>query len=123
MTMKILIAEDDEFLLKALDFKLSKDGYDVIKAKDGREVKQVLDAGNIPDIIVTDIMMPYFTGLEVISYVRKNFQEKPIPIIALSAVGLEKTILEAFSMGADDFITKPFSPNELLIRIKKLIPE
>ena len=81
-----------------------------------------LENEEMPDMIVTDIMMPYLSGLDVIRTVRKKYVEKYIPIIALSVVGLEKTILEALSLGADDFITKPFSPNELIIRIKKFIP-
>jgi len=116
--MKIFIAEDETLVLKTIEFRLKKEGYETITVTDGREAKQKLETEN-PDLIITDIMMPYHTGLEVINFVRSNERLKHIPIIVLSAIGLEKTVLEAFELGADDFITKPFSPSELLIRIKK----
>lgn len=115
--MKILIIEDDVLLLKTLEFKLKKDGFEVITCPNGYDAKFKL-ADSIPDIIITDIMMPFVSGLEIISYVRTELYSR-VPIIVLSSAGLEKTVLEAFELGADDFITKPFSPNELTMRIKK----
>jgi DNA-binding response OmpR family regulator len=116
---KILIVEDEPLMLKALEFKLKKDGYDVILASDGKEALLKIKAES-PDVVITDIMLPYINGLEIVSFVRKEIT-KMTGIIVLSKVGLEKTVLEAFALGADDFIAKPFSPNELSIRIKKLI--
>jgi DNA-binding response OmpR family regulator len=117
--MKILIAEDDIMMLKTLEFKLVKEGYEVVSCSDGREAMQKI-LSESPDIIITDIMMPFVTGLDIVNKVKIE-KELDIPIIILSAVGLEKTVLEAFELGADDFITKPFSPNELIVRIKKLL--
>ena len=117
--MKILVAEDENMMAKAIEFRLKKEAYDVVMADDGKEAMEIIKT-NPPDVIVTDIMMPFVSGLEIVNYV-KNTIENPIPIIVLSAVGLEDTILEAFELGADDFITKPFSPNELIIRIRKLM--
>ena len=71
-----------------------------------------------PDLVITDIMMPYASGLEIVSMVKT--QEKKIPVIVLSAMGQEKVVLEAFDLGADDYMTKPFSPNELTVRVRKL---
>ena len=115
--MLILIVEDDILLLKTLEFKLIKDGYIVVTLKNGFDAIEYLKE-NEPDLIVTDIMMPFINGLEIISFVR-NEKKSKVPIIVLSSAGLEKTVLEAFQLGADDFVTKPFSPNELSIRIKK----
>ncbi|WP_247231565.1 response regulator transcription factor [Telluribacter sp. SYSU D00476] len=117
--MEILVVEDNELLLKAIEFRLKKEGYTIITARDGKEAMDRISR-SMPDMIITDIMIPFFSGLEIVSVVRSKFLSR-IPIIVLSRVGSEKTILEAFELGADDFITKPFSPNELCMRIKKLL--
>ena len=116
--MHIHVIEDDILLLKTLAFKLTKDGYTITTSKNGFDAIEYLKE-NEPDLIVTDIMMPFINGLEIISFVR-NEKKSKVPIIVLSSAGLEKTVLEAFELGADDFVTKPFSPNELSIRIKKV---
>jgi len=117
--MKVLIAEDDIMMLKTMEFRLTKEGYVVIACSDGKDALSKIESEN-PDIIITDIMMPYVSGLDLVNKVRIELKLN-IPIIILSAVGLEKTVLEAFELGADDFITKPFSPNELIMRIKRLL--
>jgi len=116
---KILIAEDDELLIKLVQIRLEKDGHEIIPVINGAEVMKIIDTTDI-DLVLTDIMMPYTTGLEIISYIRAN-SKRYIPIIVLSNMALESTILEAFSLGADDFINKPFSPNELSVRVKRLL--
>jgi DNA-binding response OmpR family regulator len=117
--MKILIAEDDEMMLKTMEFKLKREGFDVITCANGEEAITKIITDN-PDVIITDIMMPFVTGIDIIRKVKTELKLN-IPIIVLSAVGLEKTVLEAFEVGADDFITKPFSPNELIVRVKRLL--
>lgn len=114
---KILLAEDDELLVSLLQFRLKKEGYEVAYVSNGKEVKKYLET-TIPDIIVSDIMMPYFSGIELIDYVR-NELKLPIPIIIISAAGNEENVLSAFELGANDFVAKPFSPTELLLRISK----
>lgn len=116
---KILIVEDEEMMLKALEFRLKKDGYIVLLASDGREALRIIKEEE-PDAVITDIMLPYVNGLEIVSFVKKEIA-KSTGVIVLSRVGLEKTVLEAFELGADDYIAKPFSPNELSIRIKRLL--
>lgn len=118
--MKILVAEDEIIMSKTIEYRLKKDGYDVIVCTDGKQAIDQIKAV-APDLIITDIMMPYFSGLEIIGAVKK-MQEKKIPIIVLSSMGQENVVLEAFELGADDFITKPFSPNELSMRVKRYIP-
>lgn len=117
--MKALVCEDDEMILKMVEFRLQKEGFDVILATDGMDALEKIKTHK-PDVIITDIMMPYLTGLEIIHQVRSELHFKT-PIIIVSSIGLEKTVLEAFQLGADDFITKPFSPNELSVRVKKLL--
>lgn len=117
--MKILVAEDEPMLLKTIELKLRKEGYEVIATPDGREAIEKIETTN-PDMVITDMMMPYASGLEIINFVRQTINKK-IPIIILSAMEQEKVVMEAFELGADDYITKPFSLNELAIRVKRLI--
>ncbi|HEX8278139.1 MAG TPA: response regulator transcription factor [Segetibacter sp.] len=117
--MKILVAEDEPLMLMAIEAKLKNEGFEVVTASDGREALKVLEHFS-PDLIVTDILMPYTSGLELISIV-KSGQRKKIPLIVLSGLDQEETVMEAFQLGADDFITKPFNPTELVVRVKKLL--
>lgn len=118
--MKILVAEDEKMTLKMLSIRLQKDGYEVIQAEDGRVAMEYLEKEGCPDMVITDIMMPFFSGLEVVEKVRKQLLSK-IPIVVLSAMGQEESVSSAFALGADDYITKPFNPNELSLRVKRLI--
>lgn len=119
--MKILICEDEEIMLTALQFRLRKQGYEVLVAEDGKQALQKIQQ-HTPDIIVADIMMPFVTGLELVHYVRQDMKSS-LPIIVISALENEEIILDAFRLGATDFITKPFKPNELILRIKKIFQE
>ncbi|HXB44951.1 MAG TPA: response regulator [Puia sp.] len=115
--MRILVAEDDMIMLKTIELRLQKDGFEVITAQDGRDALQKIEELS-PDLIITDIMMPFLSGLEIVGAVKKNVG-KHIPIIVLSTMGQENVVLEAFQLGADDYITKPFSPKELSVRVKR----
>lgn len=116
--MRILVAEDEPMLLKTIELKLKKEGYEVIAASDGKEALNCINEKS-PDMVITDIMMPYASGLEIVSLLKKE-DGKKIPVIMLTAMEQEKVVMEAFELGADDYITKPFSLNELVIRVKKL---
>lgn len=118
---KLLLAEDDELLAALLDFRLKKEGYEVQLSKDGREVKEHLQ-NQMPDVIVSDIMMPYFSGMELIDYVR-NVLKSTIPIIIISSAGNEENVISAFDLGANDFISKPISPSELIVRLNRILPK
>lgn len=116
--LKILIAEDDALMIKVLEFILRKEGYQVTSCKDGLSaIAKIPEI--IPDLIISDIMLPFRSGLEIIGYSKEMFEN--IPIIVVSALGEEEgTVIEAFNLGADDFVSKPFNPNELLLRVKRL---
>ena len=115
---KIVVVEDDILMVKILGFILSKEGYDLTIANDGQDAIEKIVAV-IPDMVITDITLPSKSGLEVIAFTKENF--KSVPVIVLSSMGVEESaILEAFSLGANDFIPKPFCPNELKIRVKRL---
>lgn len=119
--MKILIAEDELIMLKIIELRLKKDGHEVITASNGQEALEQIKLQD-PDMVIADIMMPFTSGLEIVSVIKNaNFPRK-VPVIILSAMGQENVVLEAFNLGADDYITKPFSPNELSMRVKRLAP-
>ncbi|MGV8913916.1 MAG: response regulator transcription factor [Kaistella sp.] len=115
--MLILIAEDDELILKTIEHKLLKEGYKVILSRNGRDAINSITTESI-DLVITDIMMPFASGIEILTAIRAA--GKKIPVIMLSSMGQEEVILNAFDLGATDFIVKPFSPNELLLRVKRL---
>lgn len=116
--MNILIAEDEPLMRKTICMKLEKEGYLVTSCIDGRDALQKLELAN-PDMVITDIMMPYASGLEIVKFTKQKNNQ--IQIIVLSSLGQEKTVEEAFDLGADDYITKPFNLNELAIRVKRLL--
>lgn len=119
MNVRILVCEDDYMLLRTIEFKLKRDGYIVETAKDGKEASEKLQSQDF-DLIITDLLMPYMNGQELIFMVRNDLKLQT-PIIVLSKIGLEDTVLKAFDLGADDYVVKPFSPLELGVRVKKLI--
>ena len=116
---KLLLAEDDHMLASLLKYRLERDGYEVILESDGKAVKEKLQGG-IPDLVISDIMMPYFSGMELVDFVR-NILRSDLPILLISSASNEENILKAFSLGADDFISKPVSPSELQVRIARVM--
>ena len=117
---KIVIAEDNSIFLMLIKLKLEKEKcYDLFIAEDGKKAIELIEEHQ-PDLILTDIMMDYANGLEVISHVRNELKQQT-PIIVFSATGQEEMVLKAFELGANDFMNKPLSPNELLIRVKRIL--
>ena len=104
-------------MLRTLEFRLKKDGHSIMMARDGREALQLIDSF-LPDLVITDIMMPYSSGMEIVGFLKQKYNNS-IKVIILSGMGQENVILEAFRLGADDYITKPFSPNELSVRVNR----
>ena len=115
----ILVIEDDDIMLKAIRNILTKGGYNVVIAKDGKEAFEKLENSEY-EVVITDLMMPYANGLEVVSKLRSDETKRNVGIIVISSVGNEETITEAFRLGADDYLKKPIMAGELLIRVRKL---
>jgi DNA-binding response OmpR family regulator len=116
--MKILVIEDDEMILRALEFRLKKENYEVEVARTGKEALEKLKSNNY-QLVITDLMLPFIMGMELLSYIKSTNAD--IPVIVLSAADEESTVMDAFNLGADDFIAKPFSPGELSLRVKRLL--
>ncbi|MHB8073803.1 response regulator [Desulfosporosinus fructosivorans] len=114
---KILVVDDEEPIQELLRFNLEKEGYLVSVAKDGQEALQNVE-NDQPDLLVLDLMLPGMDGLEVCRKLRSNPKFQQIPIIMLTAKGEEFDKVLGLELGADDYMTKPFSPRELLARIK-----
>ena len=115
----ILVAEDEPLFLKVIERLLINNGYEVTCATNGQEALFALEKNEF-NLIITDILMPFISGLELIGSVRSNAMHAGIPILVLSALGQENTVMEAFQLGADDFVTKPFNALEFNVRVKRL---
>ncbi|MSR48939.1 MAG: DNA-binding response regulator [Planctomycetaceae bacterium] len=116
--IKVLVIEDEKALVDALVYNLDREGYEVTVAHEGRD--GLRKALAIPDIILLDIMLPGINGIEILRELRGNEKTKSIPVIVVSAKSEETDQVVGFSMGADDYVTKPFSVKILLQRIKAL---
>jgi DNA-binding response OmpR family regulator len=116
---KILVAEDNKLILETIAHSLSREGYEIIKALDGKECLKILET-TVVDLLITDLYMPYVNGHEVISILRDE-RKINTPILVLSAGGAEDIVCKAFDLGADDFMVKPFSLVELNVRVRKLL--
>jgi CheY-like chemotaxis protein len=117
---KILIADDEVFMLRLLEMTLKKGGYEVISCHDGNEALAAALAAP-PNLIVLDVLMPGLDGLGALKQLKENPATKKIPVIVLSGKGHALTRVEAERAGAVLFLSKPFSPNQLLGEVKKIL--
>ena len=120
MEIKILIADDEPNQLELMAFNLKSSGFICIKARNGEEALELIEE-NSPDLVILDWMMPRMSGIEICRNLRSNQVTKEIPIIILSARGEEGDRTLGLDTGADDYVTKPFSPKELISRIKAVL--
>ena len=120
MKLKVLIVEDENSLLELLKFNFTKDGFKVDTAMDGETALEKI-LNKAPDLLVLDWMLRKLSGIELCRRIRKNKEIKNLPIIMLTARGEEDDRLRGLETGADDYITKPFSVNELMARVKAVL--
>jgi len=120
MKEKILIVEDEKDIIKMLEYNLKKEGFRVTNARDGEDALD-LALRQYPDLILLDLMLPGIDGLEVCKALKKEAKTASIPIIMLTAKSQESDKVVGLELGADDYITKPFSPRELIARIKAVL--
>ena len=117
---KILVVDDEIYIVHILDFSLGMEGYEVLTALDGEQALEKARAEK-PDLIVLDIMMPKLDGYETCKLLKAGDETKNIPVILLSAKGRNVDQKIGFEVGADDYITKPFSPRKLVERINAIL--
>jgi two-component system phosphate regulon response regulator PhoB len=116
----ILVIEDEEDIQQLVSYNLMKRGYSILNAETGEEALEKLGATR-PDLILLDLMLPGINGLEVCKAIRRIDASKDIPIIMLTAKGEEEDIVIGLELGADDYITKPFSPKVLVARVNSIL--
>ena len=119
-TPLVLVADDEEDIRALVAFRLKRAGYEVITAADGEEAL-LLATTRLPDLAVLDMMMPKATGLEVTRSMREQATTKDIPVILLTARAQEADVARGFEAGADDYVKKPFSPQDLQTRVQALL--
>lgn len=117
---KVLVADDDRIVRRIVVAKLTGLGYEVTEAGDGQEALEILEAGAVPDLLITDSLMPRLDGLGLVRSLRNssNAAVAALPAIMLTSRQGERDIIEGLEMGLDDYVTKPFSPDELAARVK-----
>jgi two-component system phosphate regulon response regulator PhoB len=118
--VKILVVDDEEDILELVRYNLDREGYGVACALSGEEALKTVESESI-DLIILDLMLPGIDGLEVTRRLKRNPDAKDTPIIMLSAKGEEADIVTGLELGADDYVTKPFSPRILAARVKAVI--
>jgi len=117
---RILIIEDDKHISKLVNYNLEKAGYDSTVVEDGEEALDILSKQGV-DLIILDIMLPKMDGFEVCRIIKQESKFKNIPIIMLTAKGEEVDRIVGLELGADDYVVKPFSPRELVLRVKAIL--
>jgi two-component system, OmpR family, phosphate regulon response regulator PhoB len=121
LSRTLLVVEDDPDLLKALDWALKKEGYGVRLARTGREALDAAFREPLPELVLLDLMLPQISGTEVCRRLRADPRTVSIPIVMVTAKGEEVDRVVGFELGADDYVVKPFSTRELLLRIRALL--
>jgi DNA-binding response OmpR family regulator len=117
---KILIVEDDKDIAKLVKYNLEKSGYECTVSSTGENALEILDKNPV-DLMLLDIMLPQIDGLEVCRRVKQDEKFSNIPVVMLTAKGEEVDRVVGFELGADDYIVKPFSPRELILRVKAIL--
>ena len=117
---RILLAEDDPVTARFVGSLLEEHGYQVVVAEDGDHALQIA-AEAAPDLIVSDLVMPYRDGYEVLRALRNDPRFRAVPVVILSMRDREEDIVRGFEQGADDYVVKPFNARELVARVKKLL--
>jgi CheY-like chemotaxis protein len=116
----VLVADDDRDILQLVSFRLERADYEVVQAKDGEEALRLVKELR-PDLAVLDVMMPKLNGYEVIREIRRDEETKAMPVILLTARVQEADVARGFEAGADDYLKKPFSPQELRARVQAIL--
>ena len=116
----VLIIEDDRSIAALLAFMVEHEGLNPVVIWDGLEAKETINRGEIPALVLLDVMLPRADGFELLETIRADHRWEKVPVMMLTSRGSEHDISRAFDAGADDYVVKPFQPDELKARIRKL---
>lgn len=122
MTKKILIADDEPNIVMSLEFLMEQSGYQVAVARDGEEALRLM-ARFAPDLVLLDVMMPLRNGYEVCQSIRENPDWDKVKVVMLSAKGRDLEVSQGLALGADAYVTKPFSTKALIAQVRELLEE
>jgi DNA-binding response OmpR family regulator len=117
----VLVVEDDVHIAHVLSFMLERQGYRVTHVADGRAAVQHLMEQPAPDLVLLDVMLPYVDGFEIVGLIRAQAGWEAVPVLMLTAKNTERDTVRALDAGANDFIIKPFQPQELLARLRRFL--
>ena len=117
---RVLVVDDEEDILHLVEYNLAKEGFDVTAVTTGEEALTAVRESP-PDLVVLDLMLPGLDGLEVCKLLKRNPRTATVPVVMLTAKGEEADVVAGLELGADDYVTKPFSPRVLLARIKAVL--
>ena len=120
MSKKVLIVDDEPNIVVSVEFLMQREGHEVATAADGQEAMDLLKESR-PDLLILDVMMPRKNGFEVCAEVRTDNRLSGMPILMLTAKGREAEMKKGLSLGADAYITKPFSTHELVMKVSELL--
>ncbi|PWF45380.1 response regulator transcription factor [Massilia glaciei] len=118
--VSIMLVEDDDHIAQVLVFMLERQGYRATLATDGRAARALIESGGaVPDLVLLDVMLPYLDGFELVRIIRAQAGWEKTPIVMLTAKTMEQDVVRALDAGANDYVVKPFQPNELLARVRR----
>jgi DNA-binding response OmpR family regulator len=117
---RALVVEDSEYAAYLLAFMLGRAGYEVTTLRNGRDAQALIGEAPPPDMVVLDLMLPQVDGYELLTEMRESPRWRDVPVLIVSSKVLETDVVRAFELGADDYVTKPFRPQELLARVNRL---
>lgn len=120
---RALVVEDNEHAAYLLKFMLERSGFEATVAPNGRDAKAALENLEPVDVVLLDLMLPYVSGYQLLTEIRGNRDWMHVPVVVVSAKVLEDDVIRALDMGANDYVTKPFRPHELLARVRRVIAD
>jgi two-component system alkaline phosphatase synthesis response regulator PhoP len=117
---RVLVVEDDPVIAHLIDHLLTRKGFEVEVVTDGHRAQTIVETAAPPCVLLLDVMLPFVGGFELIDHVRRRAEWAKVPILMLTAKSHESYVVRAFGAGADDYVTKPFRPEELVARVRRL---
>jgi DNA-binding response OmpR family regulator len=117
----VLVVEDDQVVMTLLDHMLVRRGFRVRRAVDGRQAAAIIEEVDPPSLVLLDVMLPYVDGFELMRRIRESDPWSKVPIIMLTAKSGERDVVRALGAGANDYVVKPFKPEELIARVRRFV--